>query len=68
MPFRLHLKSRTVEIEAAKKLVVALPVVLIPQNAPLGEEVRAVRVSRVVRHGPGEQLAVGIELHWASGD
>ena len=52
VPFRLHLEGGAVEFEAAKKVVIALAVVLVPQNAPLGEEVGAIGVTRVVRHGP----------------
>jgi hypothetical protein len=42
MPIRLHLKRYAVEIEATEEVVVTVPIVLIPKNAPLREEMGAV--------------------------
>ena len=47
-----HFESCAVEVEAAVEIRQSLAIVLIPQDGPLGEEVRRVGITGIVRNGP----------------
>lgn len=68
MVIGLHFEGSAIEIEAAEKVWVALAIILIPQNAPLGQEVGAIRIANVIGHWPGQKFAAGIFLNGAPGD
>ena len=68
MLVRHEFECGAVEIEATVKVRQPLAIVLIPDNCPLREEIRRVGISGVVRHRPGQELALGIQCDGPAGD
>jgi len=68
MPVGGKFKRGAIKIEAAEIVRKALAIVLVPDDGPLREEIGRVGVAGVVGDGPGEELALGVELDGAAGD
>ena len=64
----LQLKGGAVKVETAVEPRQPLPVVLVPENRPLAQDIRRIRVARVAGHGPRQQLSLVVELHRTAGD
>ena len=68
MGIGLQFERSAVKIETTIKIRKPLPVVLIPENGPLREDVGRIGITRVLGHGPREQLALRVELDRMSGN
>jgi len=60
--------AQAVNVEAAMEIMQVLAIVLIPEDVPLGKDVRGVGVADVVGHGPGQKLSLGVECDGTGGD
>ena len=65
---RMPFEGGAVKVHAAIEIRQPLAIVLVPHNRPLTQKVRGVGVTRILRHGKGQQLALGVQVHRAARD
>src|SRR5216683_5602904 len=63
-----ELEGIAIEIKTAVEIRKALAIVLVPDDRPLRQKMRRVRIPDVVRHGPRQELTLGVELHRPASD